>query len=108
MIAVEHVSEERWTADSGEKWSARVFCSTPGCPLRDIAVASDYNPNLFVFLTGQASQGGVGKAYVGTACYLMSSTWSKRRRMSLTKYRFYDEYTAELIAHEIGHNLGEV
>ena len=104
VIAVEHLSEERWSANDGERWGDSVFCRNPGCPIRDIALASNHSPNLFVFLTGEASRGGLGIAYVGTAC--LRSLRYKNYKTSLTKYRFNDEYTAEIITHEIGHNLG--
>ena len=104
VVAVEHLSEERWSANDGERWGDSVFCRNPGCPIRDIALSSNHSPNLFVFLTGEASQGGLGIAYVGTAC--LRPLRYKNYKSSLTKYRFNDEYTAEIITHEIGHNLG--
>ena len=58
-------------------------------------------PDLNVFLTGGDGNGG-GKAFLGTICKKSPTN----KRSSIAGWAGEDEYTAEIVAHEIGHNLG--
>ena len=100
-IAVEHAKGENWGTKS---WSREVLCST--CPTGKISESSPHDANLYVFLTGSKSKGGLGLAWLGTLC-----NSSRKKRNSINKYaagsqKGGDAYTAETIAHEMGHNIG--
>ena len=56
-------------------------------------------PDLNVFLTGEV---GGGKAFLGGLCRRSPTN----ERSSIAGWGGEDEYTAEIVAHEIGHNLG--
>ena len=99
MIAVEYAQGQNWGLVNS--WGSAVLCSSSGCPTRDISVASPHDANLYVFITGQNSQDGLGLAWKGTVCRS-----SRILRNSINKYNANDENTAEVVAHEIAHNLG--
>ena len=57
-------------------------------------------PDLNVYLSGTGTGGGV--AWVSGIC----RTGETKLKSSITGWYSDDEYTAEIVAHEIGHNLG--
>ena len=65
---------------------------------------SERNPsNLYIFMTySENNQGTVGIAYVGTVCRSDNQAYL---RASISQYLEDDITTAEIVAHEIGHNL---
>ena len=69
------------------------------------AEESPLEANLWVFLTAVGYARVDGSAYLGSVCDI-----SRERRVSVNKYVYRysdsDVYIAEVIAHEIGHNLG--
>ena len=71
--------------------------------IRNIAEENSLNPNgpdLNVFLTGTNRAAGSG--WVNAICEKGLTSW----KSSVTSWYYDDEYTAEIVAHEIGHNLG--
>jgi len=71
--------------------------------IRNIAAENSLNPNgpdLNVFLTGTGSGGGT--AWLSSIC----KKGHTKLKSSVTGWYYDDEYTAEIVAHEIGHNLG--
>ena len=56
-------------------------------------------PDLNVFLTGEV---GGGMAFFGGLCRRSPTN----ERSSITGWAWEDEYTAEIVAHKISHNLG--
>merc|ERR1711973_874157 len=102
VVSVEYAEGENWNRQWYTGSTGAVLCYRPGCVDGDISAASPHDVNLWVFLTGSASQGGAyGMAWEGFLCHSM-----KALRTSITKYLWEDEYTAEVVTHEIGHNLG--
>ena len=102
MVAVEYAEGENWNRQWYTGQTGAVLCARTGCVDGDITAASPHDVNLWVFLTGSASQGGAaGMAWKGFLC-----SSNKAFRTSITKYVWEDEYTAEIVTHEIGHNLG--
>ena len=102
VVAVEYAKGENWNRQWYTGKTGAVLCYRPGCVDGDITAASPHDVNLWVFLTGSASQGGAaGMAWKGFLC-----SSNKAFRTSITKYLWEDEYTAEIVTHEIGHNLG--
>ena len=100
-VAIEHAAKENWGTKS---WESEVLCTT--CPAATIATASPHEANLYVFLTGKRSKDGLGLAWKSAVC-----DRARTRRVSINKYatgstKGGDAYTAETVAHEIGHNLG--
>ena len=59
-----------------------------------------YGPDLNVYLSGSGTGGGV--AWLSGIC----RTGETKLKSSITAWYSDDEYTAEVVAHEIGHNLG--
>ena len=101
MVAVEYAKGKNWNRQWFTGKTGAVMCYRPGCDDHDIPAASPHDVNLWVFLTGSASQGGAyGMAWRGFLCHSM-----KALRTSITKYLGEDEYTAEMVTHEIGHNM---
>ena len=71
--------------------------------IRDLILSdTSESPNLYVFLTYTNTGGVVGRAWVGSLCV---SDNSKAYRSSINAYIFNDLISAEILAHEIGHNL---
>jgi len=71
--------------------------------IRNIAAENSLKPNgpdLNVFLTGTGSGGGT--AWLSSIC----KKGHTKLKSSVTGWAYDDEYTAEIVAHEIGHNLG--
>ena len=71
--------------------------------IRNIAAENSLKPNgpdLNVFLTGTGSGGGT--AWLSSIC----KKGHTKLKSSVTGWYYDDEYTAEIVAHEIGHNLG--
>jgi len=102
VVAVEYAKGENWNRQWYTGKTGAVLCYRPGCVDGDITAASPHDVNLWVFLTGSASRGGAaGMAWKGVLC-----SSNKAFRTSITKYLWEDEYTAEIVTHEIGHNLG--
>ena len=68
------------------------------------------DPHLYVFTTYGGA--GLGVAYTGVVCY--PSSWiyannqpSKAFKLSMSDFKFDDDqYSGEVIAHEMGHTLG--
>lgn len=61
------------------------------------------SPNLFVYMTHTNVGGLVGLAWIGSACVNSSQI---EYRSSITAFIGQDDLlTAEILAHEIGHNL---
>ena len=101
MVAVEYAKGKNWNRQWFTGKPGGVLCYRQGCDDYDISAASPHDVNLWVFLTGSASQGGAyGMAWEGFLCHSM-----KALRTSITKYLWEDEYTAEVVTHEIGHNM---
>merc|ERR1719295_1749685 len=101
-VAVEYAEGENWNRQWYTGSTGAVLCYRPGCVDGDITAASPHDVNLWVFLTGSDShQGGAaGMAWEGVVC-----SSNKALRTSITMYLGEDEYTAEVVTHEIGHNL---
>jgi len=102
VVAVEYAEGENWNRQWYNKGkTGAVLCAQTGCVDGDITAASPHDVNLWVFLTGSESQGGAaGMAWEGVVC-----SSNKAMRTSITMYLGEDEYTAEVVTHEIGHNL---
>ena len=102
MVAVEYAEGENWNRQWYTGKTGAVLCARTGCVDGDITAASPHDVNLWVFLTGSDShQGGAyGMAWKGVVC-----SSNKALRTSITMYLGEDEYTAEVVTHEIGHNL---
>jgi len=101
-VAIKHATGQNWGTSTN--WGSDVLCR--GCPTDTIASSSETEANLYVFLTGNGSKSGLGLAYLGSVC-----DTTRRRRTSINKYaagsqKGGDAYTAETVAHEMGHNLG--
>merc|ERR1719361_2092493 len=97
-LKIEHLSGQSWvTGMSGHL----------GRTLQKLARDSRDEVDLYVFVTGRGNGNPLGIAYVGTVC-----DSSRRRRVSINRYGIAGSqknkvlYTAETIAHEMGHNLG--
>merc|ERR1719295_32514 len=100
-VDVEYAKGKNWNRQWFTGKPGGVLCYRQGCDDYDISAASPHDVNLWVFLTGSASQGGAyGMAWEGFLCHSM-----KALRTSITKYLWEDEYTAEVVTHEIGHNM---
>ena len=102
VVAVEYAGDQNWNRQWYTGSTGAVLCYRPGCVDGDITAASPHDVNLWVFLTGSDShQGGAaGMAWQGVVC-----NSNKALRTSITMYLGEDEYTAEVVTHEIGHNL---
>merc|ERR1712113_684626 len=86
------------THQSGANWIPDVDTLNA---VSSIARNNPSNANAYVFLTEQSQGGYVGIAWVGGTCES-----SGYYRSSITSY-FHDDFTtANILAHEIGHNLG--
>ena len=101
-VAIKHATGQNWGTSTN--WGSDVLCR--GCPTDTIATSSETEANLYVFLTGNGAKDGLGLAYLGSVC-----DTTRRRRTSINKYaagsqKGGDAYTAETVAHEMGHNLG--
>jgi len=74
--------------------------------LRDDFIPTDPDsPDLYVFFTYKNNEAGtVGIAWTGVACL---SDNNKGYRASINEYFVDDLTTAEIVAHEIGHNLNK-
>ena len=102
VVAVEYAEDQNWNRQWYTGKTGAVLCARAGCVDGDITAASPHDVNLWVFLTGRASRGGAaGMAWASVVC-----STNKALRTSITKYLGQDEYTAEVVTHEIGHNLG--
>ena len=104
-VAIEHAKGENWGIV--RKWCTEVICES--CPAAQIASNSELDVDLHVFITGSDSYDGLGLANFGVVC-----SRKKQRKLSISKYsckkgaslKGCDAYTADTIAHEMGHNLG--
>ena len=91
-----------YTHHSGQTWTAEG--STLDGPIMSITSASSSNANLFVYLCKDPQSWGViGIAWVGTLCG--PNSW-KGYKASVNEKRSSAVKTAEVVAHEMGHNLG--
>lgn len=58
--------------------------------------------NNYILMSYEGNQGGtVGVAWIGTLC-----NSNKGMRVNINEWLYSDLVTAEVVAHEIGHNLG--
>ena len=102
MVAVEYAEGENWNRQWYTGSTGAVLCARTGCVDGDITAASPHNVNLWVFLTGSASEGGAaGMAWEGVVC-----SSNKALRTSITMYLGEDEHTAEVVTHENGAQFG--
>jgi len=97
-LKIEHLSGQSWVNGmSGHL----------GRTLQKLARESSDENNLYVFVTGKGNGNPLGIAYVGTVC-----AKSRSSRVSINRYGIPGSqknkvlYTAETVAHEMGHNLG--
>merc|ERR1711962_206866 len=99
-VAIVHEKGENW--GKIKSWDYDGICTDPErCPATKIAVNSEIDVNLHVFITGSNSIEGLGLAPVGTVC-----DSGMTRRLSISKYasgsqKGGDAYTAETVAHEM-------
>jgi len=101
VVAVEYAQGQNWNRQWYTGSTGAILCARAGCVDGDITAASPHDVNLWVFLTGSASRGGAaGMAWESVVC-----NSNKALRTSITKYLGQDEYTAEVVTHELGHNL---
>ena len=93
-----------YTHHAGQTWKAEPDFGSLGGPVKDITAASSSNAHLFVYLCKDPQSWGViGIAWVGTLCG--PNSW-KGYKASVNEKRSSAVKTAEVIAHEMGHNLG--
>merc|ERR1712038_1800746 len=90
----------------GQSWVRGMMDELEG-PLQTLAKNSIDEVNLYVFVTASGNGNPLGIAYVGTVC-----NKDRAHRISINRYGIAGKqknkvlYTAETIAHEMGHNLG--
>ena len=97
-IAIVHQSGYNWgnISDWGDDMSPWSFPSSDNYDLSGIAIASPHDANLYVFLSGQDAQDGLGLARLDALC-----DTSRYNRVSMNKYapgdiKGGDAYTAEV------------
>jgi len=111
VVDIEHAQGENWGFTNN---SMDIICQKgkhgfqKDCPATEIALKSKHNVDLYVFLTGSDSKFAGGRGNVGSLC-----STNRGSRLSISKYsvdnmgkKSSDAFTAEIVAHEIGHNLG--
>ena len=93
-----------YTHHAGQTWKAEPDSGSLDGPIKDITYASSSNAHLFVYLCKDPQSWGViGLAWVGTLCG--PNSW-KGYKASINEKRNSAVKTAEVVAHEMGHNLG--
>ena len=93
-----------YTYHEGQTWRAESSSGSLSGPVKDITAASSSNAHLFVYLCKDPQMWGtIGIAWVGTLCG--PNSW-KGYKASVNEKRSSAVKTAEVIAHEMGHNLG--
>jgi len=93
-----------YTHHSGQTWKADSDYGSLDGPIMDITYASSSNAHLFVYLCKDpAFYGVIGLAWVGTLCG--PNSW-KGYKASINEKRESAVSTAEVVAHEMGHNMG--
>ena len=86
----------------GHDWIADSDKGDLAGPIKEITLASDSDAHLFVYLCKDETYGTTGYAWVGTLC----RTYWPGFQTSISEKRSSVLTTAELVTHEVGHNLG--
>jgi len=95
IVATTHVSGETWIAEVENLRSFRDWVNA-----RRNSIT---NANTFVLFSDQSDAGGtIGIAWVGTVC---ASQNNLGYRTNINEYFQSDSRTAQIVVHEIGHNL---
>jgi len=93
-----------YTYHSGNTWKAEPDFGSLDGPIKSITSGSSSNAHLFVYLCKDpAFYGTIGLAWVGTLCG--PNSW-KGYKASINEKRASAVSTAEVVAHEMGHNMG--
>lgn len=100
-IQVERVDD--LTHHAGQTWKAESSSGSLSGPIKQITAASNSDANLFVYMAkDEAFYGVVGLAWVGTLC---RSFWPGYQA-SINEKRSSVLTSAEVVTHEMGHNMG--
>merc|ERR1712156_842260 len=92
-----------YTHHPGQSWKADSDSGSLDGPIKDIAAADDSGADLGVFLCKDTSfYGVIGLAWVGTIC----KTYWPGYNAGVNEKRQNVLATSEVVAHEMGHNLG--
>jgi len=101
QIQVEAI--DSYTYQVGESWTAESAGGSLSGPIKDIAAADTSGADLGVFMCKDPEfYGTVGLAWVGTMC---KTTWSGYNA-GVNEKRENVLATSEVVAHEMGHNMG--
>merc|ERR1712051_490124 len=101
QIQVEAI--DGYTHESGQSWTAESDSGSLSGPIKDITAASNSNANLHVFLCKDPQfYGVIGLAWVGTMC---KTSWAGYNA-GVNEKRENVLATSEVVAHEMGHNMG--
>lgn len=100
-VQVERVGD--LTYHAGQTWRAESSSGSLSGPVKDLTAASTSGANLHVYMAkDQQYFGVVGVAWLGTLCV---GPW-KPYQASINEKRSSILSTAEVVTHEIGHNVG--